>query len=965
MNNHFFRWGLAVLMVLSLITLQAQEQVTVTGTVVDQETQESLPGASVAIKGKLAGTVTDIEGKFTLKTSTALPFILQISMVGMAGQEIEITEDGQDITIEMLVQSLLSDEVVVSASRVEEKILQSPVSIEKMDVVTIRQAASSDYYNDISKLKGVYSMSGSMNLNTINTRGFATIANTRFVQLMDGMDNAAPLLNFPTGNLVGISELDIHNVELVPGAASALYGPNAFNGILLMTSKNPFDYQGFSANMKGGFSHAQADGEYKPMYNASFRYAKAIKNKIAFKGNLSYSQAQDWPANDYTTERLTGRMDMVGQPNFDGLNKYGDESRIFLPFASTSLKNALVAALTPKFVQLTGLSEAQVKAYLNANIPKLGAIDIRRTGLKEETILDNDEASSLNLDVGMYGRIKEKAEISYIYKRGKGSSVYQGSERYALRNFTQQFHKVELTAKDFMLRSYMSQTDDGDSYNLTALGALTNEFISPTSSKWAPTYAGTYVGTLLGIALSQGRDPSTLTAQEMAAAHLASRAAADLGRPADGSPEQQAIIEQVRNGLFQKGGAGFIDNSRLFHTEFTYDFGKYLYDKLSFLVGANHRMYSLFTDGTVFNEDPEGTGINERIKINEYGAFGQMIFTLWEDRIKLSGSVRYDKNENFEGQVTPRVSAVVGLGKNKEHNIRASYQTGFRNPDTQAQYIYFPTTNILLGGTRENAERYGIFEGGAITKASYDAFVGSVLAGAPNPGLLDSVYLNYVKPEKLTAIEVGYKTLIKNKLFIDGSAYYNIYQDLITQAEVVNRAGTTHKGKYLPGINDLLGGTSATVTQWRPYVNAEGKIKSWGVGAGATYALPKGFQLTGNYNYADYSADDQAADVGFNTPTHRFMIGTSNRDIYKSNFGYNLAYRWQNEFFWTSSFGKGTVPSYGTLDAQINYTIKKAGLMVKAGSTNLIGEDFRTNYGGPFTGRTFYVGFTFDEMFQR
>ncbi|MDZ7648774.1 MAG: Plug domain-containing protein [Cytophagales bacterium] len=117
---------------------------------------------------------------------------------------------------------------------------------------TIKQAATPDFYDALANVKGVQTNSGSLNLTSINTRGFATIANVRFVQLVDGMDTQAPLLNFPTGNIIGIGELDAESVELVPGAASALYGPNAFNGILIMKSKSPFEYQGLSAQVKGG-----------------------------------------------------------------------------------------------------------------------------------------------------------------------------------------------------------------------------------------------------------------------------------------------------------------------------------------------------------------------------------------------------------------------------------------------------------------------------------------------------------------------------------------------------------------------------------------------------------------------------------------------------------------------------------------------------------------------------------------
>jgi iron complex outermembrane receptor protein len=87
----------------------------------------------------------------------------------------------------------------------------------------------------------------------------------------------------------------------------------------------------------------------------------------------------------------------------------------------------------------------------------------------------------------------------------------------------------------------------------------------------------------------------------------------------------------------------------------------------------------------------------------------------------------------------------------------------------------------LLGGTKSNAERYGIYNGGAYSLASYDAFVASGLAGAPNPSLLEESNFDYVKPEQLQVVELGYKTVLFKKLMIDVNGYFNIYKDFITQ----------------------------------------------------------------------------------------------------------------------------------------------------------------------------------------
>lgn len=974
----FKKIGLSTLFVV-LMSLGSIAQVVINGKVVDDK-NEPIIGATILVKGTDQGAATDFEGVFSLEVAGKPPVTLVITYLGYENKEITVDKSTSDLMVKLEEEASIMNEVVVSASRVEEKILESPVTIEKLDPAAIKQGSSADYYDEIGKLKGVTTVQGSMTLTSVNTRGFGGISNTRFVQLMDGMDNAAPLLNFPTGNVVGIGELDIQNVELVPGAASALYGPNAFNGIMLMTSKNPFDYQGLSFIGKAGFSYSRAANGADPMYTVGVRYAKAFKEKFAFKVNASYFGATDWRANDYVTDRNTGKLN--NGPNFDGLNTYGDENRIFVPYpflAGTSTLQALVGNLGPQLAGLLfGDDTAAASAYVAENILKLAPIDLRRDGFKEEDLLDNQRASSLKGDIALHYRPGKDWEISTSYRVGSGNSVYQGSERYALRNFFQHYVKAEIKGKNLMIRSYMSQTNDGDSYNLTALGAYTNERLKQTAAEWAPEYVGYYAAVNLALAKLKNTDPAFLSEDVRSIAHDIAHSIANGEVAEPGSPEWKAAVEATRNGLFQTigadglPGAGFVDNSRLFHTEATYDFTSLVKNWIGILVGANHRQYSLSTQGTVFNQDPEGTGVFNRIKINEYGAFIQLSKKLFQDRLKLGGSIRYDKNENFKGIISPRVSTVVTLGEKRNHNLRASYQTGFRNPDSQAQFIYFLTTNILLGGTKANAERYGLYEGGAMTLESYDAFVAASKSGVPfeeAKKLLKTTYLNYIKPEKLTAIELGYKSAIK-KLVIDVNGYFNIYQDFITQTSVVSIDSTKHQGKTLYGVNDVFAGRASAPQTWRPYVNSSGKVISWGSAIGISYRLPKNYILSGNYSYLDFKAKDSTViveDLGFNTPNHRFVIGLGNRNV-GNNFGFDVSYKWQSAINWTSDFANGVVDHYGSLDAMVSYTFQEAKTQLKLGATNLIGtkldgEEFRTNVGGPYIGRTFFLGVVVDGLF--
>ncbi|HND83258.1 MAG TPA: hypothetical protein PKY54_07920, partial [Chitinophagales bacterium] len=449
-------------------------------------------------------------------------------------------------------------------------------------------------------------------------------------------------------------------------------------------------------------------------------------------------------------------------------------------------------------------------------------------------------------------------------------------------------------------------------------------------------------------------------------AHDTARARAD--RPWNNltAAEQQAVIESVRTGLFQRGGAGFIDNSRLFHTEAMLDLTRWTGKWIDIQIGGNHRLYSLSTQGTVFNEDPNGTGQYKRIKINEYGAFLQLQRKFYKDMFKIQASVRFDKNQNFKLIISPRAAFVATLGKDRNHNIRVSYQTGFRNPDSQAQYIYFPTTNILLGGTKQNAERYGIYNGGAYTMDSYNEFVATALAGAPDVTKLVVSDFDYVKPEQLQVVELGYKSVLFKKLMIDVNGYFNIYKDFITQITVVSIDSTYHKGVLLPGVAQVISGSARTATTWRPYVNTPGKTFSYGAGIGIGYALPKNIMARVSYNYMDYKIKggkpsvSTANDLGFNSSKHQVFVGFSGDRVWKG-LGFAIDYRWQSAIDWSSDFADGTVKARGMLDASLSYFVEKAMTTFKIGATNIAGPTYRTNVGGPFIGRTFFAAITFDQ----
>ena len=901
----------------------AQSAVTVSGKVTDARTNGSLAGVNIYVKGKVIGTNTDSRGNYSLTTATATPFTLVFSIVGFETQEVEITGSRPDLDLAMAEQAVLGTEVVVTASRVEESIMRSPVSVEKMDLRAIRETPAANFYEGLQHLKGVDMVSSSMGMKIINTRGFMSTSNNRFVQFIDGMDNQAPGLNLPVGNMVGLSDLDAESVEIIPGAVSALYGPNAFNGIISMTSKNPFDYQGLSAMARLGINHVDGrDAPASPIYEGMIRYAKAFNNRVAFKVNLSYMKALDWHATStenvdpLTYSTLGSNPD---NPAYNALNIYGDEAVTSLPIG-----------------------------------PGGGSVRVARTGYREEDLVDYN-TYSLKGDAALHYRITEGVEAIYHYKYGAGTSVYQGANRYAIKNFTLQQHKLELRGANFFARSYATLENSGDSYDSRFL-ALNLNRAWKSDQQWFQEYAAAYLGFVPNVT------PGS---------HADARRFADIGRFDPASPEFGSSKERIASLTDFRRGAKFDDQTSMYHTEGQYDFSRWTSRVADVQLGGNYRLYDLNSNGTIFSD----TAGND-ITIYEYGAYVQASKNLLAERLKITASLRYDKNENFQGRLTPRTSAVLTLAQN--HNFRASFQTGFRNPTTQDQFIFLNVGQaILVGGVPVTSQGLNLYgpDANVLTLSSVQAFgakVGADIATGTaasravlqNADVLERANVGYIKPEQVQAYEVGYKGLLANKsLMLDVNYYYSTYRDFILGATVIKPESNTATELQAAAF-DIA---TSRFQPYQLYTNAGQRVSAQGAALGLTYTL-RGYTFGGNANWnqlnlGEESDPDQIA--GFNTPEWKFNLTVGNRNLYR-NLGFSAAYRWSDSYVWQSSFIAGindaTIPAYYTLDAQVSYKIPDIKSILKVGGSNITNNRIRQVYGGPFIGAIYYVSVTFDEL---
>lgn len=934
-----------------------------------------LVGTTVAIKGTTNATVTDTTGKFSLTTSAKLPFTLVFSAVGYQPQEFLIKNVNTAVNVQLTTQALLINEVVVTASRREEKLLRSPVAIEKLSIAALKQSPGPSFYDALENVKGVQMTTTSITLKVPNTRGFNSPNNFRFMQLADGVDMQSATLGVPLGNAIGPTELDIANIEITPGAAAALYGTNAINGLSNLFTKDPFKYQGISYYHRTGINHVGDNIGSSAITEDAFRIAKAFNNKFAFKLNASYLKGKDWQSNTRQDQNPTNLKtanpaypELTGSSNaaYDGWNKYGDDA-------------------------LAGSNTVSVKGIVVDGVARPN-LTVARTGYNEVDLV-SPNVTNLKLDGTLAYKLTPNTTLSYTYRYGRLDGVFQRGNKISLSGASVQNHKVELKGKDFLIRGYESIENTGNSFNVKPL-ADNLDLNHASNSAWGTTFKNA----LTTYASANGGLKSTNLAQAEAFA----RAAADKGRVEPGTPEFDALrktIIGINNWDFKSslipnapatGGAALIQKSHMFNGEAQWD----LTSKVKFvdlLVGGDVRVYQIIPDGNNFvdfsrsiadRNTPLADGsFGENVIYKKYGAFTQITKTFFEEKLKLFGSVRWDYNPYFDPKFTPRLAAVYS--PNQNHNFRFTFQNGYRFPSLFEALSYvnngrvkrvgsLPFINDGLGYLNNSYTQQSVTAFNAAVKAA--SVTGDDATALANRNLLQVADLPKARPEQITSFEVGYKgILLNNKVFLDIDAYANRYNGFLGQVQVFvpNNATVGSDAAVLamldinrdPTIATAANAASAGQARYRVYTNAKNIYNNYGSSVGLSYNFYKRYTVSGNASFNKLKAQ-QSSDIfvtGFNTPKWSGNFSFGNREVVK-NFGFNVVYKWQQSFLWESPLVTGSVPAINTVDAQVTLHVPQYYATFKLGATDIFNKRYIQYAGGPTIGGIYYVAVTFEGL---
>jgi iron complex outermembrane recepter protein len=943
MKFTFTKSILAPLFLVLLAQLGFSQSV-VKGKIIDGTSGEVLVGATVVLKGTTVGAQTDYDGLFEFKTSQIPPFTLSVSFIGFESKDIQVTDLKNPLSIKLGEETKLIDVVEIKGQRISDKQKAGPLTVESMDKLAIKQTTGVTFYEGLSNLKGVDMTTASMGFSVINTRGFNSTSPVRSLQIIDGVDNQAPGLNFSLGNFLGSSELDVLKVDLVVGASSAYYGPNAFNGVLSMETKNPFFQKGLSAQVKTG---------ERNLTEVAVRYADALKNKagndwMAYKLNAFYFKAYDWVADNYEPV-FNSRSAKTNPGGYDAINIYGDEFQSGFDRTNTSITGSFVGQ---GVFHRKGYKEIDLVDYNTKNIKANASVHFRTNPSMAE----------------------QSPEFIVSSSFGTGTTVYQGDNRFSLRNILFFQNRLEFRKRDqYFIRAYATNEDAGDSYDPYFTALLLQEK-SKTNRDFGADYDFYWLNNANSAINAAGYPQATnfydpvkmqfflrfdtaaaktwlnnntdlLSQLHQKANTYAGTIKTDNPFFEPGSAAFDAEFKRITSTKSSKrdlktGGSRFYDKSALYHIHGERRFKPTFVDELT--IGGNVRQYRPNTEGTIFY-DTAGkvitnfefgiyTGIEKKFGKNTEG--GNKPF-------KFNATLRMDKNENFDYLFSPAASLV--WQPNKKDFLRISFSSAIRNPTLSDQFLYLNVGRAILAGNINGVKNLATVESLVDLYSRVQIDTNRVVRFNIDP----------IRPEQVKSFEIGYRTTVGEKTFVDASYYYSSYKDFIGF-----QVGVDITFNQFSFPNE---GTQA----YRYAANSKNVVTTQGFSIGVSHYFAKFYQFSGNYSWNRLNTKiDDPIIPAFNTPEHKFNLGVSGRDVEignLKNLGFNVNYKWIQGFDYSGSPQfTGNIPSYDLLDAQVNYRFMKINTTLKVGASNVLNNRVYQVYGGPRVGRMAYVSLLYE-----
>jgi len=945
-------------------TIVFSQQGFIRGTVLS-EISEPLIGANVAIEETSTGAMTDADGNFSIDGLDPGSYKVSITYIGYkkisrtyvitAGEDtgdenyldkLGIAEDATDddiaygethsglrfilepdavalrqvdVTGHELEKSLsdIAKQTIFGPSKIRESYMTVGSSVDAVSIKDIRMSPSLNFYEGLDDIKEVESKQLSAIYTSLNVRGKGATDPRSYSQLVDGMQAINITYGNNFGNIVGLSEIDVANIELVHGAASVLYGPYSTSGLVLISSKTPWFYQGLSYQLKSGLNH-KTGIETTPFAHTSIRYAKAY-DKFAFKFVYSDKRATEWaePGDSSFIQPSIGSE----KSTFDMVYLLGDD---------------------------TPVNQVEPGVYADTLGP------IVRTGYWDRDIMPSDVYNT-KINSSLRYKVSDDIEVAYDLKGGWGSFTNINISKNWVNHSGGFNHGLSLTGRRWSARAYtysetrnpFVNTNEIDSWDVRGIALQLQNYAKP-DSVWYLDYLAAYAGEISGITFG-----SHTSAREFADSDNSTMDGEYKARLEPGSSEFDAAYDSFIQD--DPGATTSLSDNKLTNFEFIYD----LTDFVKFggvQVGGSFRQYDIGHYGGSMSNTPEINEEHGELRPWEYALFVQSTKWLFDKKLKLQGALRFDASISYGKNVSPSFSSV--LKTLDDQYLRFSYQQASLNPSFVWSYLSSAQPGFMaVGGTKDNLERLGL------ERLHNNAVVIDWVSG-------DTTHIEvaYPTPEKLSAYEFGYKALVADNLFFDINYYFNHSTNLRDDSNIVFDPEQV-TWVDIPGV----------YTGWSPgmayyvYSHSEDlENKLHGLSFSAAYNLDNGMIISGNYNFIDETETTQSTTldntgyVGTSRPKNRYKFSLNHPRAINNNIGYAMTARYSEKYWYDNYVWFGTAEIGGNLnvDAQVSYILSDYNMLVKLGVNNLLGQYYNTAVQTAKIGSTFYLSLVYDGLIK-
>ena len=936
----------------------------VRGTVVSEQS-EPMAGANIVIENTSRGVITDSEGKFLIDSLLPGTYTFTVDYIGYKkisktiiiisedqeqdlsylekigiedNSEVESGTSFSDLIFQMEPDPVALRQVDVTAheidknisdilkqaifgpSKIRESYMTAGASVDAVSIKDIKMSPALNFYEGLDDIKEVETKQLSAIYTALIVRGKGVTDARDYSQLIDGMQ--ATNLNYGNnfGNITGLSEIDVANIELVHGAASVMYGPYATSGLVLIGSKTPWFYQGLSYQMKTGFNH-KTDIATTPFAHSAIRYAKAYED-FAWKFVYSHKQATEW-------------------------EEPGDTSFLSMNFDSLSLFDR-------KFVHGddTPLNAASIGEFTDTLYGP-----IARTGYWDYDIVENSVYNT-KLNASLNYKISDDVDLSYDMKGGWGSFTNVGIGKFWNNNSGGINHGLTLNAPNLLLRAYIynegqnpfNNSDEDIQWDLRTI-ALELQNYSKPDDIWLADYKAAYDGEVSGITSGSHSHARDFADSENSVADGEFRA-----RLVPGTEIYKTVYDSLIRRDKMRSPTRLKDNG-FYNLEIIYDLTDYV--KFGGLqVGANFRQYNIGFHNGIMSNSPELNAEHGPLDPWEYAVFMQATKWFFSERLKLQGALRFDESDSYGKNLSPSFSSVLKIKENQY--MRFSFQQARLNPPHYWVYLNIPQQGFqAIGGGKGNLKRLGL-------EHLHEKAVDIDWATG------DTTHVSIPHPtgEELLAYEIGYKALISDNLFFDINYYYNHSSNLRDDDFIVSDPDSVQYVD-IPGV----------YTGWSPgpiyYVfstNEDHQEKIQGLSFGIGYNFNSGLILSGNYNFVGEVGENisytpnriPGANVGIGRPKHRVKLSVNHPRAFNDNIGYAVTARyteayWYDNLLW---YGIGELGGNLNIDAQLSYILKDYNMLIKVGMNNILGQYYNTSVLTPKIGSTFFVSLDYDGLIK-